>query len=398
MAMCTKYVLFVMALSQAAGLNVGSVEEVAKNHAVTEKKGDAGVHGLQNGGNSCFVDAFKVYSAALSTHTAEYKAKCLCEKGQKMGKCLRRAYSVYSKAYASEKATRKAEKLCVGYPVAPIGKCLRKSFHVYRKVFDAYTAQKKAEYLCKQHPNREVSPPAPADTLYPGQTLEAGGKLVSSGGHVTLEMQSHDGNLVLYKGRNALWSATTAGHPGAYLSFQRDGNLVVYSHDGAPLWAVAKGEVLHYFSGAAKVVLQDDGNLVMKDVSGAVLWASRELYPATFLQAGGRIVSRGGHVTLDMQSSDGNLVLYKDRHPIWSAPNTGGHPGAYLTFQKDGNLVVYSHDGAVLWAAVKGENLHEFRGAAKVVLQDNGNLVMKDVNGAVLWASGIGHHYHTVIV
>src|SRR5262249_33547664 len=51
-----------------------------------------------------------------------------------------------------------------------------------------------------------------------------------------------DGNFVLYRGfkadpANAVWATNTAGHAGAYLVIQNDGNLVLYDAKGKPLWA-----------------------------------------------------------------------------------------------------------------------------------------------------------------
>ncbi|MFP3541082.1 bacteriocin, partial [Pseudomonas sp. SIMBA_044] len=53
-------------------------------------------------------------------------------------------------------------------------------------------------------------------------------------------------------------SSRTYNHPGAYATMQGDGNLVVYSSAGAPLW----------YSGTsgnpgATTYLQDDGNIVI---------------------------------------------------------------------------------------------------------------------------------------
>ena len=51
-------------------------------------------------------------------------------------------------------------------------------------------------------------------------------------------MQS-DGNLVIYDATRstALWASHTAGHPGAFLAVQEDGNVVIYSNAHAPIWA-----------------------------------------------------------------------------------------------------------------------------------------------------------------
>jgi hypothetical protein len=50
---------------------------------------------------------------------------------------------------------------------------------------------------------------------------------------------------------------------------------------------------------------------------------------------------------LEMQASDGNLVLRDgSQNPLWSSGSVG-HPGAYLAVQDDGNVVIY--DGAAVW-------------------------------------------------
>jgi hypothetical protein len=47
-----------------------------------------------------------------------------------------------------------------------------------------------------------------------------------------------DGNLVVYtSGGQPIWSSGTAGNEGAYLSVQGDGNVVIYSSGGGALWS-----------------------------------------------------------------------------------------------------------------------------------------------------------------
>jgi hypothetical protein len=46
-----------------------------------------------------------------------------------------------------------------------------------------------------------------------------------------------DGVLLLSSGGGPIWRATTETSPGAFLAFQNDGNLVLYSADHEPLWA-----------------------------------------------------------------------------------------------------------------------------------------------------------------
>lgn len=56
---------------------------------------------------------------------------------------------------------------------------------------------------------------------------------------------------------------------------------------------------------------------------------------------------RGNDVRLVMQA-DGNLVLYAGRRAIW-ATHTDGHPGSHLVLQYDGDLVIRSSTGKILW-------------------------------------------------
>lgn len=47
-----------------------------------------------------------------------------------------------------------------------------------------------------------------------------------------------DGNLVLNSPDGSpVWASDTNGSEGAYLIVQDDANVVIYSADGAPLWA-----------------------------------------------------------------------------------------------------------------------------------------------------------------
>jgi hypothetical protein len=96
-----------------------------------------------------------------------------------------------------------------------------------------------------------------------GQSLTPGSSVQSPDGRLFLAMQT-DGNLVLYFSpfgtsfwAEALWASNTGGNPGAWAIMQNDGNFVVYSKSGAPLWATATGP------NGSFVKLQNDGNLVV---------------------------------------------------------------------------------------------------------------------------------------
>jgi hypothetical protein len=100
------------------------------------------------------------------------------------------------------------------------------------------------------------------NSLQPGQTL------VSCDGRFTLVEQSTDGNLVVYEGSTALWSASTAGSPGAYAVMQSDGNFVVYL-GSTPLWSSGTAG-----NPGAWLAMQTDGNLVVYSASSVALWSS----------------------------------------------------------------------------------------------------------------------------
>ena len=134
--------------------------------------------------------------------------------------------------------------------------------------------------------------PGYTGNLTSGQQLVVGGTLTSSGGSYRLVLQ-YDGNLVLYQlnpwaalwatgtygqpsqqavlqssdgnfvvynilstdttSADALWASNTAGNPGDYLSCQDDGNLVIYTSGGSPIWATNTVQSSSSSSGSSRV-------------------------------------------------------------------------------------------------------------------------------------------------
>lgn len=79
---------------------------------------------------------------------------------------------------------------------------------------------------------------------------------------------------------------------------------------------------------------QGDGNLVMYDASWNILWASN---------------TNGYSTNRAVMQGDGNFVVYDGN---WNAPWTSGtscHDGAWLIVQNDGNLVIYNANGDPVW-------------------------------------------------
>ena len=105
-------------------------------------------------------------------------------------------------------------------------------------------------------------------------------------------------------------------------------------------------------------------------------------YNPTSLKNGDTIISQNNQYSLSMQS-DNNLVLYKGTQSIWSTGTSGkGTQGTgYFNFQPDGNLVVYASTGIIWSSGTSGSN------ATSLLLQQNGNLVLYSNIGAVVWST-----------
>jgi hypothetical protein len=228
-----------------------------------------------------------------------------------------------------------------------------------------------------------------------------------------LRMQT-DGNLVLATASNALaYQTGTFGQAGAFLAVQSDGNLVIYSKWGLPLWTRNTGSLSLNPGGMAvnealwqlqtifsnndlyRLTLQADGNLVFyNNVTNAAIWASG---------------TTTGHVLI--MQTDGNLVLYdSNSNAVW-ASNTSMQAGASLAIQNDGNLVLYSRFNRALWilgtseifpcgnfasgwTMSKGQAIYSCDGNYEFTLQGDGNLVEYGPTNNVLFASntvGLGY-------
>jgi hypothetical protein len=224
------------------------------------------------------------------------------------------------------------------------------------------------------------TPQASTATLGVGQTLAAGARLVSPNAQYRLEMQSTDGNLVLYRGSTATWSTGPKG-AGARAAMQDDGNLVIY------VGSVAKWSSGTAGLGAASLRLQDDGNAVIYQ-GPRPLWSTGtgylgdQLLAGASLPAGASVRSRDGRYRLVMQASDGNLVLYNGASALWSTGAYGA--GSFAAMQGDGNFVVYTGSQA-RWSS----NTARFT-AASLTVQDDGNVVVYQ-GGHARWSRATGY-------
>lgn len=87
----------------------------------------------------------------------------------------------------------------------------------------------------------------------------------SSDGSMQAQMQD-DGNFVLYRGPEVLWSTGTA-IPGSKLVLGQDGNLVLSAPDGGVAWSSGTAG-----SGAVRVAVSDDGNIRLLSSGGSSVW------------------------------------------------------------------------------------------------------------------------------
>ncbi|MCL2013232.1 MAG: S8 family serine peptidase [Cystobacterineae bacterium] len=168
-----------------------------------------------------------------------------------------------------------------------------------------------------------------------------------------------DGNLVLYSGTKPIWSTQTGGTGAICASVQDDGNFVLYKKDGTPVWAsvlpslitdklsagerMAPGHALRSPNGLYTLIMQEDGNLVLYSSAGTPLWS-------THTGPG----NAGASATLQC---DGNFVVRSAAgNPLWST-QTGGQTGTnratYVAVQNDGNFVLYKEGGTPVWDRFK---------------------------------------------
>jgi surface antigen len=193
-----------------------------------------------------------------------------------------------------------------------------------------------------------------------------------------------NGNLVEYGPSGAVW-ATGTPSSGDHVTMQTDGNLVVYTSGGTPLWQSGTGGN----SGGFTLDVQNSGTLAIFGVNGlGLMWTSKSSLsagsPDQSLASGQSVWSPNGSYELLMQTN-GNLVEYGPSGAVWATgtPSSGDH----VTMQTDGNLVVYTSGGTPLWQSGTGGR----SGGFVLDLQNDGNLIIYAVPGGAIWSrSGAG--------
>jgi hypothetical protein len=234
--------------------------------------------------------------------------------------------------------------------------------------------------------------------LREGQQLTPGQQLVSPDRRYRLVYQG-DGNLVIYRIADNLpiWSSGTYGTSPGRAVMQSDGNFVVYNAAGAPVFHTST-----FGNAGAFLRLQNNASIVVLRGSDQVrLWGSPvppwELNPTPTpppgggldtLTAGARIYPGQAVTSLDRRFSltyqtDGNLVLYGPGGARWST-QVFSSPG-YAEMQVDGNFVVYASNGVPVWASGTSGVLN-----ARLVVHNDGNVVIYSSSNVSVWATGTG--------
>lgn len=215
----------------------------------------------------------------------------------------------------------------------------------------------------------------------PGTRFESGDMLKSPDGSYVMGQQP-DGDFVLRDAHGQrLWSTQTHDHPGAYTDFLGDGNLVTYSEDGEPLFTSETKD-----SGAAALAVQDDGNIVIYDRDDQPVWSSQE--QAMKLRSGQRLNANQSRTSINgeyqfLQQEDGNLVMRRtdSGKVLWNS-GTVGNPGAYTQMMPNGNLVTYDKAGnSLFFTATGGHN------GAELHVNNDGNAGIRAVDGGSPWGT-----------
>ncbi|WP_221089892.1 hypothetical protein [Deinococcus aquaedulcis] len=301
-------------------------------------------------------------------------------------------------------ATKPNDRMFVAYEQNyGAGKAIRSELTLRKLANGRYTiVQYGGEYdLLRPKAVAAPQPPAPLPTVtHSGNGDLTGGEglmatndsVYSLNGQHRLTMQA-DGNLVVYSpGVSPRVVPTgTYGKPVHRLVMQGDGNLVIYGTSHQALWHTGT----HGRSGVW-LAIEDDGSLLLRQGT-QILWANRPAgtpppppppppvgHDGNDLLTSGEgmtatddcVSSRDGRYNLCFQG-DGNLVLYGPAGALWTT-NTAGR-GHQLRMQSDGNVVMVNASNQKIWETGTGGH-----SGAALAVQVDGNLVVYH-NGNVIW-------------
>jgi hypothetical protein len=297
-------------------------------------------------------------------------------------------YEGWGTFYASPHVAGTAATYLETYPTATPAQVAR--------AIDAATTRGVLKKLGTGSPNRLLfslpANPPPRTThvnrIESGTALRKGQSITSPNGFYRLTHQT-DGNVVLTRaGGRVTWALNRKA---SWLTMEPGGNLVAYDF-GRRMW-----ETRTTGNGASTLRVQDDGNLVVYRGDNRATWASRTSgkvpppQPAagTDRIAPGQGLWRAG-TFLQSPSERYRVIVHKVSGRLAVRDQTTGRyvftsPGGdsdWLRLQPDGNLVLVTRAGKVLWSSGTGG-----KGVSDLVLRNNGNLVLyQRSTGNVTWS------------
>ncbi|HSW85480.1 MAG TPA: bulb-type lectin domain-containing protein [Candidatus Saccharimonadales bacterium] len=206
--------------------------------------------------------------------------------------------------------------------------------------------------------------------------------------------------------------------PSNYLTILTDGNLA-YKYGVNNAYASPISQTNGWWDNKAlpdTLTIANNGNLILRNAKGQAVWSSykgrtnQKAHTAsdgeTFNQCQGSTLdgSSNQYLTNDtcLISPDGTYMLSftGDGHLqevdgfnnlVWN-PNIAA-PGGSFKIQQDGNLVLYSSTGGVIWSS----HTENSGSSDTLTLQDDGNLVVNTSVGQTVWSWETGKIYPTPI-
>ena len=193
-----------------------------------------------------------------------------------------------------------------------------------------------------------------------------------------------------------LWAPSSTSWPD-YLAMQSDGNLVLYRAWGkSALFSTGT----YGYGSSTQLVLASYGNLLLNDSSGTI-WSTGSSWDSTnsgmfygTSKGEGSVISSGqGTYNFDFQT-DGNLVLYTaSGSVVWNAGTGQGHTvsGYVLDMQTDGNLVEYNTNTTPATPVFCTATGNHPGSMPHMVVNNEGQVIVQyadQANGATMWANG----------
>jgi hypothetical protein len=208
--------------------------------------------------------------------------------------------------------------------------------------------------------------------------------------NATLILQN-DGNLVLYQAGSVLWMSNTCctdcSNKQCRLTFNSEGQLVIYKQTKIlASWPPAYNGTL----GSSSIrIANTTAYVTFIDGNDNYVWASSyDFYPSFHLDNGTFVRQMAGTTPIYLTLlNNGNLAVYSGAITtgilLWSTSLTGKtcNKGCSLSFQGDGNIVIYGDQGA-LWAT--GTNPS---GTKLLFTTASPYLQVYNSTGAVIWHS-----------